>query len=91
MTPMPAHDEAEALTHVAERLRSRFPHVDPGTITEMVDHHHRSYDGRPIRAFVPLLVEHDALNQLHGVPQQHGANGEAAPARNGEDLSLDRP
>ncbi len=68
MTAMRHHDEAEALTHVAHRLGSRFPHVDPATITEMVDRCHRSYDGRPIRDFVPLLIEHDVVATLRGVP-----------------------
>ncbi len=72
--------ETEALAHVAERLRSRFPHVDPVTITEMVDRCHRVYDGRPIRDFVPLLVEHDVLDHLQRVPAPRTPVAPATPA-----------
>jgi uncharacterized protein with HEPN domain len=70
MSGMRSQDETEAISHVSERLRSRFPHVDPTEINEIVDRYHHSYDGRPIREFIPVLVERQALDQLQHIPQQ---------------------
>jgi hypothetical protein len=83
------HDESEALTHVAHRLRSRFPHVAPSTITEMVNRCHRSYDGRPIRDFVPLLIEHDVLDTLRAVPAPRLSADAAAATEDADARSLE--
>lgn len=63
-------DEAAALALVARRLRTRFPSVSSETVDAVVADYHREYDGRPIRDYVPLLVERQAREHLSGIPQQ---------------------
>ncbi|MEZ5093110.1 three-helix bundle dimerization domain-containing protein [Nocardioides sp.] len=65
---MRSHDEAEAVSRVILRLRSRFPDVDPMEITHLVERCHRDFDGRPIRDFIPLLIEAEMLKQLQRLP-----------------------
>jgi hypothetical protein len=72
--------EAQAVGHVMERVQARFPHVEPGEIRALVDEVHRQYDGRPIREFVPILVEREVTDALRTgsrkrapvIPQQAG-------------------
>jgi len=61
MTP---DEEARALGIVAERVRERHPTVDQGEIVQRVQVHAEEFDGRPIRDFVPLLVERQVLADL---------------------------
>jgi len=63
-------DENQALALVEERLRVRFPAVDTETIASTVTMFRKEYDGRPIRAFVPVLVERDAVEHLVRMPGQ---------------------
>jgi hypothetical protein len=42
---------------VAERLRQQFPQVRPDVLDEVLRGHYKRFDGRPIRDFVPILVE----------------------------------
>jgi hypothetical protein len=72
--------EAEALTLAAGRLRERFPTIPPETIDEVLADFHREYDGRPIREFVPLLVERDARDHLsERIPRQRGVSEAGSP------------
>ena len=57
-------EEKRAIEQVAERLRERFPEKKPGLVGTTVDQAHRRYDGRPIRDFVPVLVEREAREEL---------------------------
>lgn len=57
-------EELRALAHLSERLTQKFPQISPELIREMVTNAHRRFDGRPIRDFVPLLVEHDTVDEL---------------------------
>ena len=50
-------NEAEALARVVQRLREQFPEVPPDALKEIVDGHYEAFDGRPVRDFVPVLVE----------------------------------
>jgi hypothetical protein len=50
-------DEAEALARVADRLAVRYPQTPPDTIRSLVRQTHRQFEGRPIRDYVPVLVE----------------------------------
>ncbi|NGP07370.1 hypothetical protein G6038_18175 [Rhodococcus sp. 14C212] len=59
-------DEERHIDEVRRRLRTRFPQADPGSIDEAIASAHHRLDGRPIRAFVPVLVERAALNALRG-------------------------
>lgn len=59
-------EEHLAIAEVVQRLRQRFPSVETGVIERVVADCNREYDGRPIREFVPLLVERDAGERLRG-------------------------
>jgi hypothetical protein len=61
---MKPSDEDRALDEVAERLAKRFPRVPADTIVGLVQEHHRRFDGRPIRNFVPILIERAVKDQL---------------------------
>ena len=66
-------DEAEtqALAVVAQRMRDRFPNIPLEVVDAAVVRFHREYDGRPIREFVPLLVERQVREHLSGsIPAQ---------------------
>lgn len=57
-------DEIHALDQLADRLRGRFPDAPPESITHMVAQAHHEYDGRPIRDFIPVLVEREVVDHL---------------------------
>ncbi len=57
-------DEAQALDQVRERLTAQFPDVPEDTVRLVVDQAHRSLDGRPVRNYVPVLVEREARERL---------------------------
>ncbi|EME53266.1 hypothetical protein G352_24311 [Rhodococcus ruber BKS 20-38] len=59
-------DEQHHIDEVRRRLRTRFPQVDPDSIDRAIASAHHRLDGRPIRDFVPVLVERAALNTLRG-------------------------
>ena len=56
---------------VAQRLLEQFPTLPPELVDAAVARFHREYDGRPIREFVPLLVERQVREHLSGsIPAQ---------------------
>ena len=57
-------DETRALGEVTERIRARFPSAPPDDIRTAVERVHHEYDGRPIRDFVPVLVEREVTEAL---------------------------
>ena len=57
-------DEARAIDQVADRLHQRFPDAQPEAVQQFVKQVHHSYDGRPIREFVPVLVEREVSEAL---------------------------
>ncbi len=61
MTP---DEEERALRIVAERVRERHPTVNQDEIVHRVHVHAEEFHGRPIRDFVPLLVERQVLADL---------------------------
>ena len=69
---MPLLDESEAIDQVLDRLTERFPDVPVETVRRTVHQAHEDLDG-PVRAFVPLLVEHDARDALKSVRAGGGA------------------
>ncbi|MGW5149848.1 three-helix bundle dimerization domain-containing protein [Rhodococcus koreensis] len=64
-TNMPVTEE-QHIAAVRRRLAKRFPHVDPHRIDTAVDTALHRFDGRPVRDFVPLLVERAATTSLQG-------------------------
>ncbi|MFE3188288.1 three-helix bundle dimerization domain-containing protein [Nocardia sp. NPDC059240] len=61
---MPSSDEARQVEELTDRLATRFPAISAWTITTVVREIHQGFDGRPVREFVPLLVERVAARKL---------------------------
>lgn len=59
-------DEVIAVTMIAERLEASFPDVPAVVVQHVVNRSYEQFDGRPIRDFVPVLVERMARNDLRG-------------------------
>lgn len=57
-------DEDRAVTHVYERLTASFPDVEPAVVQDTVLALHAQFAGRPIRDFIPVLVERMARSSL---------------------------
>jgi hypothetical protein len=57
-------EEAAAMTAMTVRLRQRFPDTPAEEIDRAVSVVHARYDGRPIRHFVPILVEREVVDVL---------------------------
>lgn len=69
---MNANEELRAIEALAQRLVERFPDVPAQTVSDIVvDVYARFADAR-FRDFVPVLVEHDAVNRLR--PHARGAD-----------------
>lgn len=61
-------EERQAVDQVAERLMRRFPHLPKQTVDDLVAQVYAQFDGRPIRDFVPVLVENIARGRLSAIP-----------------------
>jgi len=57
-------NEAEAISRVVRRLQQQFPELPPAAIEQAVSGHYEQFDGRPVRDFVPILVERAAQSDL---------------------------
>lgn len=64
--------EEQAVQAVEERLRARFPDVDPAVVKDVVHRTHAELTG-PVREFVSVLVEHAARNRLARTARPPGA------------------
>ena len=62
-----ATSEETALRASAARLCARFSTVAPEVVDEVLRATYARFDGRPIRDFVPLLVERAAAERLREV------------------------
>ena len=49
---------------LAQRLHDRFPQAEPARIDQVLDEVHHQYDGRPIREFIPVLVEREVADRI---------------------------
>jgi hypothetical protein len=56
--------EQTIVDHLIERLMRKYPAVPPDTVAAVVRDVHARFDGRPLRAYVPLLVERRARSEL---------------------------
>ncbi len=56
--------EQTIIAQVADRLTSKYPTIPAQTVTAVVRGVHARFDGRPIREYVPLLVERFAGQEL---------------------------
>ena len=57
-------EEIHAMDELADRLRGRFPDAQFDRIKQVVAQVHHQFDGSPIRDFIPVLVEREAVDQL---------------------------
>jgi hypothetical protein len=64
--------ERQALDQVTDRLSESFAdRFSPAQVDEKVSNIHHRFDGRPIREFVPVLVERIARDELrHSAPRR---------------------
>ncbi|CAN5574277.1 hypothetical protein BH10ACT10_BH10ACT10_00220 [soil metagenome] len=67
---METFEEAHAMTELIKRLQSSYPQAPGHTVDQLVTEVHREFDGRPIRDFVPVLVEREVAERLK---RTHGA------------------
>jgi hypothetical protein len=58
--------EQTIIDGVADRLTRKYPTVPPDTLTAVVQGVHARFNGRPLREYVPLLVERFAREELEG-------------------------
>ncbi len=65
--PVSVH-ETKALTDIADRLATRFPHITRARVIEIVGEIHQHFNDAPIRDFVPVLVEREARHHLSHLP-----------------------
>ena len=68
-------EEREAAEHrsveeVIERLTKKYPDVDRGEIEQIVAEEHQAFAGRPVRDFVPVLVEKSAKKRVKALEQE---------------------
>ncbi len=57
-------DESRAIAEVTARLERRFPAISVETVRETVRSAYDGFSGRPVRAFVPVLVEREVKQTL---------------------------
>jgi hypothetical protein len=56
--------EQAIIDQIVARLASRYPTIAASTVSTLVHDIHSRYDDRPVRDFVPLLVERNAKAEL---------------------------
>ena len=56
--------EQTIIDQVADRLTGKYPTIPAETLTAIVRGVHARFDGRPVREYVPLLVERFARQDL---------------------------
>lgn len=52
------------MAELIKRLQSSYPQASGRTVDDLVTEVHREFDGRPIRDFVPVLVEREVVERL---------------------------
>ena len=58
--------EQTIIEEVADRLTRKYPTIPPDALTAVVRGVHARFHGRPVREYVPLLVERFAREELAG-------------------------
>ena len=56
--------EQTVIEQIVNRLKSSYPAISESTVATVVHDVHARYEGRPLRDFVPLFVEHNAKSAL---------------------------
>jgi hypothetical protein len=60
------HREDQAVSQVIDRLAKKFPDRPRSVIENVVGSERHLLDGKPIRDYVPVLIEHGAKARLRG-------------------------
>ena len=56
--------EQTVIEQLVVRLTSRYPTISQSTVATVVRDVHSRFEGRPLRDFIPLLVERNARSEL---------------------------
>jgi hypothetical protein len=56
--------EQAVIEQLVVRLTDRYPAISQSTVASVVLETHARFDGRPLRDFIPLLVERNAKREL---------------------------
>jgi hypothetical protein len=56
--------EQTIIDHLVVRRTNRYPAMSKSTVESVVHDVHARFDGRPLRDYVPLLVERNARTEL---------------------------
>jgi hypothetical protein len=59
--------EQRSVDEVIDRLAGKYPEVDRAQIEQIVADEHHSFEGRPVRDFVPVLVEKSAKKRVKAI------------------------
>ena len=63
----PDDGERRGVEDVVDRLGEKYPEIDRARITAIVAEEHDAFDGRPVRDFVPVLVEKRAKLRVNSL------------------------
>lgn len=63
-TDQPDDSEQRGVDEVIDRLGEKYPDVDREVIGVIVTEEHEAFNGRPVRDFVPVLVEKRAKQRV---------------------------
>jgi hypothetical protein len=64
--------EQTIIDQLVARLTGRYPTIAESTVSSVVRDVHSRYDGKPLRDFVPLLVERHAKLELEKLSAMSG-------------------
>jgi hypothetical protein len=64
--------EQTVIEQVVARLTSRYPAISESTATGVVSDVHSRFEGRPLRDYIPLLVERTAKSELERLHARAG-------------------
>jgi hypothetical protein len=56
--------EQSGIDQLVVRLTNRYPTIAKATVESVVHDVHARFDGRPLRDYIPLLVERSARSEL---------------------------
>jgi hypothetical protein len=56
--------EQTVIEQVVARMTSRYPAISESTVAGIVRDVHSRFEGRPLRDYIPLLVERTAKSEL---------------------------
>jgi hypothetical protein len=60
--------EQTIIDQLVERLTNRYPSISESTVASVVHDVYARFDGRPLRDYIPLLVERSARSELSRLP-----------------------